>query len=712
MEKHYLTENPDLMAEWDWEANKNLDPSKITMGSHKKVWWKCKRCGYKWLQAVIERTRKIKPAHCPCCTNRVVVKGINDFATFHPDDAKEWHPTKNGNLTPDMVTKQSDRLVWWLCPKCGKDWQTKVRSKRGCPHCLHKPTIGKDDLATLRPDIAKEWHPMKNGALRPEHVKLKSNKKVWWLCPNNHEYQARIGERTRALEGTNCPICCKQNRTSFPEQAVFYYVKKLYPDTINSYKAPFLGNMELDIYIPSLKWAIEYDGAQWHKKDKLKREREKYQRCVKNGIKLLRIREQMSELGSEIADEQLSIIQLNGIPNLEETIKYLMKHLNFSKKTIDINLKRDEIKIREGYQTKVKDSIAELYPELIKEWHPTKNGFLTPYDCKVGSVYKVWWKCPTCGYEWQSSPQKRCERGHGCLNCSKQAPLVGVNDLETLYPEIAKEWHPTKNGNIKPTDIRPRSNRVYWWKCQKCGYEWQASGSNRIGHKSGCPACAGRVPIAGTSDLFTVCPHLKDEWDFDLNQIIDLSKTPKGSHVKVWWKCAKCGYKWQASIRSRTQGSKCPCCSNRVVKKGYNDLATTHPDIAIDWNIEKNGTLTAELVTAGLNKKVWWKCHKCGYEWEASPNHRTAIKKPTGCPMCGIKKATATKVKAVNMIDPKTNKIIEKFTSISDASRKTHISSGEISKVCRYRGNTAGGYIWRYIDKDEDNKYKKQLELF
>ena len=494
MTKKYLSENEELMKEWDFEANKDLCPNLLTVGSHKKVGWKCSICGYKWKQAVIAGCRQLT-------------------------------------------------------------------LKKGCRNCYYRPNIGINDLATLRPEIAKEWHPCKNSDLTPKDVKQYSNKKVWWLCPNNHEYQARIGERTRK-EGTNCPICYKQCRTSFPEQAFYYYIKLLYPDAINGFRAEFLENMELDIYIPSLNLGIEYDGEAWHRKDKLKREQKKYKKCVEKGIKLIRIREKIAPLCSDISDEQIQIIQKDGKDNLEETIRYTLKRINFTRKYIVIDLEKDEIKIREEYQSKIKDSVAELYPELIKDWHPTKNGHLTPNDCKAGSVYKVWWKCYKCGYEWQASPEKRCNRGHGCLNCAKQAPLIGVNDLATLYPDIAKEWHPSKNGTTKPTDIRPKSNRKYWWQCSKCGYEWQATGNNRIGHTSGCPACAGRVPIIGVSDLFTVHPELEKEWDSELNENIDITTLPLGSHTKVWWKCAECGHEWQAEIRQRVKGyGKCPNCN-------------------------------------------------------------------------------------------------------------------------------------------------------
>ena len=104
--------------------------------------------------------------------------------------------------------------------------------------------------------------------------------------------------------------------------------------------------------------------------------------------------------------------------------------------------------------------------ELMKEWDweaNTKEG-LDPTQLSAQSSQKVWWKCSKCGYEWQTAINKRTYRKHGCLNCSGQVVFPGVNDLATLYPEVAKEWHPTKNGILTPKDIRPKSNKKYWWK--------------------------------------------------------------------------------------------------------------------------------------------------------------------------------------------------------------------------------------------------------
>ena len=90
-------------------------------------------------------------------------------------------------------------------------------------------------------------------------------------------------------------------------------------------------------------------------------------------------------------------------------------------------------------------------------------------------------------------------------------------------------------------------------------------------------------------------------------------------------------HRWRASIVSRTKGSKCPYCSGICVIRGKNDLATLRPDIAAEWNDEKNGELKPCNLKIKSNKKVWWKC-KNGHEWQAIISNRT--NKNQGCPFC------------------------------------------------------------------------------
>ena len=121
----------------------------------------------------------------------------------------------------------------------------------------------------------------------------------------------------------------------------------------------------------------------------------------------------------------------------------------------------------------------------MAEWNYEKNGDLNPLELTAFSNRKVWWKCEK-GHEWEAKIQNR-SNGTNCPYCSGKQVLKGFNDLATLYPEVAKEWHPTKNENLKPCDVAPQSHRKVWWKCEK-GHEWQATIADRNAGR-GCPIC-------------------------------------------------------------------------------------------------------------------------------------------------------------------------------------------------------------------------------
>ena len=452
-DKKYISEIKELMQEWDYEANKDLDPTKLTVGSHVKVWWKCSKCNHRWQTEI--KTRALSKHGCSACLGKILVVGKNDLLTVRPDIAAQWHPFKNGKLKPQDVSYGWGKKVWWQCKKCGYEWQVSPNSRTNkkcygaCPCCTNKVVVtGKNDLETTYPELAKEWHPVKNGELTPKDVTGGSHKKVWWKCPHGHEYMTAILYRTR---GTNCPICNIGRKTSFSEQAFYYYIKQAFPDAINQYKADFLGLMELDIFVPSIKCAIEYDGKPWHGKGfKSKREREKrkYDLCVKNNIELIRIREENVD-DSDIADYQYEVSNLSRKHHLDETIKSVLKHLS-DKQSIHVNnvnvdTERDRFIIL-GMMNVVKkeNSFAEKYPEIAKEWHPTKNENITPYMFMPGSKVKVWWICPKCGFEYESAINHRTSRKTGCPKCGiekvAQARRKSINMIEPKTNEIIRTF--------------------------------------------------------------------------------------------------------------------------------------------------------------------------------------------------------------------------------------------------------------------------------
>ena len=148
-------------------------------------------------------------------------------------------------------------------------------------------------------------------------------------------------------------------------------------------------------------------------------------------------------------------------------------------------------------------------------------------------------------------------RGQGCPYCSGRRAVPGVNDLATLNPALAEQWHPQKNGALTPRDVKLYSNRKVWWQCEN-GHEWQASVKSRT-MGTGCAQCSGRRVVQGVTDLATTHPSLAREWNSRKNTGLTPRDVTRGSERKVWWRCAM-GHEWEASICSRVRGAGCPVC--------------------------------------------------------------------------------------------------------------------------------------------------------
>ena len=346
----------ELLDQWDGARNAPLTPGQVSYGSQRKVWWVCAR-GHRWQAAVY--TRSGSGTGCPVCAGKRAQAGVNDLATLYPDLARQWHPVKNGGLTPDQVLPGSHRMVWWVCGE-GHAWQARVNSRvtgTGCPVCANREVVpGRNDLAALYPDLARQWHPVKNGALTPDQVVPGSRRRVWWRCGRGHEWEALVS--SRALGGAGCPVC--SGRAVLPGE----------------------------------------------------------------------------------------------------------------------------------------NDLASAYPALAAQWHPTRNGALTPEQVTPASNRKVWWLCGR-GHAYQATVSARTIRGGGCLYCAGRRVLPGFNDLATLCPDIARQWHPTLNGSLTPEMVTAGSRRKAWWLCPQ-GHVWKAVIYSRTGsRKSGCPVCAGKVRAGG-----------------------------------------------------------------------------------------------------------------------------------------------------------------------------------------------------------------------
>lgn len=99
-------------------------------------------------------------------------------------------------------------------------------------------------------------------------------------------------------------------------------------------------------------------------------------------------------------------------------------------------------------------------------------------------------------------------------------------------------------------------------------------------------------------------PEICKEWDYGKNAEngLRLETITKGSHAKAWWVCPK-GHSYSAIVKERVYGQNCPYCSGKRVLVGYNDLLTTNPRLASEWNYGKND-FTPSDVTEGSSKRV------------------------------------------------------------------------------------------------------------
>lgn len=279
------------------------------------------------------------------------------------------------------------------------------------------------------------------------------------------------------------------------------------------------------------------------------------------------------------------------------------------------------------------NDLLTKHPEIAAEWHPTLNGNLVPEEFLPSSKQEIWWQCKL-GHSWQTKINLKV-RGSNCSICSGKTIVSGLNDLAFLEPRVAAEWHPTLNGELKPTHVSSRNTRSIWWQCYE-GHEWKNLVSNRVRFNQNCPYCVGKKAASGINDLATLKPAFLSEWHPNKNLLKPQNLTIK-SHKKIWWLCVL-GHEYEATVAHRTEGKNCPFCAGRKIKLGFNDFITLNPELCKEWDYGKNIKTPSEYTTQS-GSKVWWKCSK-GHSWEAFIYSRTSTA-GNGCKKCAYENQTS-----------------------------------------------------------------------
>lgn len=263
--------------------------------------------------------------------------------------------------------------------------------------------------------------------------------------------------------------------------------------------------------------------------------------------------------------------------------------------------------------------VAE-HPAIAAQWDPELNADLDLARIGPGSHKTVFWRCDE-EHVWQAQVHSRVA-GSGCPQCAGYVPR-GRTTFSEHSPDLVAEWHPRNDAS--PDRFGPGSQRKVWWRCP-VGHEYQARISNRS-RGTGCPNCAraGRYAPAG---LLVDMPELFAQVDPDTAPS-DVAELLVNSPTRLGWRCSR-GHRWEAKVRHRAiAGSGCPVCARR---KRAPALPQARPDLAAQWHPVRNDGLTAEAVTAGSHRLVWWKCNECAGEFRAKVFHR--VRGVTTCPSC------------------------------------------------------------------------------
>lgn len=276
---------PDIVQEWDFEKN-TVTPDQVTKGSDRiKIWWRCS-LDHSWEATPNSRFQNNNHRGCPYCSGRLVLTGFNDLKTVRPILFSQWNYQKNKD-DPNEVHNNSSKKFWWKCPQ-GHEIFASPRNRTSDGYCSNCK-IATTSVSKMFPNLLKEWDYAKN-LLSPEEISYSSAKKAWWTCGSGHSWEAAVYSRT-ASHSNQCPRCSVNNPTSAPENEIYSWLLEN-GITSNQNDRTLLKGKELDIYVPELSFAIEFNGLYWHNdhqnKDRFYHSK-KWKECQKEGIQLLQI---------------------------------------------------------------------------------------------------------------------------------------------------------------------------------------------------------------------------------------------------------------------------------------------------------------------------------------------------------------------------------------------------------------------------------------
>ena len=650
---------PDLIKEWDWDSNGELDPRKLKPGSDLKVWWVCSK-GHRW-QAHIYHRASSRPTACFRCVH--TPEPGESFADLNPDIAREWHPSRNGDVRPDSVKPSSAYRAWWKCIARGHEWEAMVSNRSGsnpssCPTCTMWGTSASQiriayELIASGVPIVLDHPTIPVTGRRPvaADMVIPDHKLIIEYDGSYHHARSDSFDRDR-----------KQSQHLQDEGWTVLRIRPEAIKPIDEFSIQISNGASIKTISTATLQRIKELGYPVKRLAAYKKDPELWAAAEADAAVLnLKSRSLLQEF-PEIAAEWHPT--LNGLrspddinPGSKIPAWWLCK-------------KCEHVwRVRPGHRTtggtgcpdcgaierakkvrtpKPGKSVAEMHPHLIKILDPNKNGDLDLHRINAGTTLTIWWRCPDCGHAWTT----KTPRNTGCRPCAGKARGLAMTtpepgeSISDLYPAVAAQWHPSKNGDLLPSQIKETHTKAVWWLCPDCDRAWKVSPRNRIGLGAGCRRCASqkaarkrKTPKPGES-LADKFPALLAEWNFDKNTEFDPTAVLPGSAHPVWWTCGKCGNEWKARIWTRTKNSfGCKRCASaqlsvsKKIPKPGKSLADVKPELLRLWHPTLNTGITPRDMTPSSHTRVWWQCPDCGKEWQAVPGntaHRSCPMKQAG----------------------------------------------------------------------------------
>lgn len=202
-------------------------------------------------------------------------------------------------------------------------------------------------------------------------------------------------------------------------------------------------------------------------------------------------------------------------------------------------------------------SLEFLYIEISKEWDFELNK-MAPKDVYSKSSLIARWVCKE-SHHYKMKISERTSKNKGCPYCAGKKPIIGVNDLKSIIPNIEDFWNFKKN-KTKPEDYTIGSGVKVWWLSKNCSHTWDSAIRYFVSKSQKCPYCENIRLLRGFNDLETRCKSLLKDWDFKKNTV-----NPKdikfNSNSYVYWCCSSCSFEWKTRLSRRSiEGTDCKDC--------------------------------------------------------------------------------------------------------------------------------------------------------